>query len=435
MEGPWELPSGWRWLPLHEVADAPERGEPSKRFKDSFSYLDVSGIDGTELSPKIISSKNAPSRARQFLEPNDSVISGVRVYLRNFALIAARGPDVASTAFCVLRPKSRILPRYLYRWLTCDHFLQPLLPLQRGNSPPAVLDGDIREQLIPIPDAKVIQQQIVDRIDELFSELDDGERALAEARAGIKTYRRSLLTAAVIGRLTAAWRSVANVEVTNRKRSDKIAEYFEAQFEIPGSWRWEKLGRLIADTLIGLDKAARYQSREQIGAPYIKMNNISMDGKVSWEGTVYVALSSREAKKYTLRDDDILFNTRNSLELVGKAGLVKRLPSGAVFNNNLMRIRFCADVLPEFAILQLCSPVFRRRMELIKRATTSVAAIYRKDLFDLPFAVPPLEEQREIVSILSRDVLEVDLPSALGTQIKTAYQSVLGAAFRGELIQ
>ena len=52
-----------------------------------------------------------------------------------------------------------------------------------------------------------MQRAIVARIDELFTELDDGEAALARARADLGTWRKALLKAAVTGELTADWRA------------------------------------------------------------------------------------------------------------------------------------------------------------------------------------------------------------------------------------
>ena len=50
------------------------------------------------------------------------------------------------------------------------------------------------------------QRRIVAKLEELFSELDNGVESLQLARAQLKTYRRSLLKAAFEGRLTEQWR-------------------------------------------------------------------------------------------------------------------------------------------------------------------------------------------------------------------------------------
>lgn len=51
------------------------------------------------------------------------------------------------------------------------------------------------------------QKRIVSKIEELFSDLDAGVAALKRARANLRRYRASVLKSAVEGRLTAAWRS------------------------------------------------------------------------------------------------------------------------------------------------------------------------------------------------------------------------------------
>lgn len=66
-----------------------------------------------------------------------------------------------------------LYPDLLYHWVSSDPFINRLLPLQRGNSPPAVLDDDVRAQLMPFSPPEV-QRAIVARIDALFAEIGEG---------------------------------------------------------------------------------------------------------------------------------------------------------------------------------------------------------------------------------------------------------------------
>jgi type I restriction enzyme S subunit len=50
------------------------------------------------------------------------------------------------------------------------------------------------------------QRRIVEKIDELFSQIEAGERALEQARRLLDRYRQSVLKAAVTGELTRDWR-------------------------------------------------------------------------------------------------------------------------------------------------------------------------------------------------------------------------------------
>src|SRR5207249_4782207 len=129
------------------------------------------------------------------------------------------------------------------------------------------------------------------------------------------------------------------------------------------------------------------------GYQYLKMDAIRLDGSLSMEDLVYIDANKPDATRYSLRANDILFNTRNSVELVGKTALVPSAAEGFLFNNNIMRMRVSIGFVPGFIALQMSSLPFRDRLEKIKRATTSVAAIYRKDLFPQALAIAPVAEQ------------------------------------------
>ena len=53
---------------------------------------------------------------------------------------------------------------------------------------------------------------MVARIDELFTEIADGETLLARARDDLDTWRRALLKAAVTGELTREWRRDSQIK-------------------------------------------------------------------------------------------------------------------------------------------------------------------------------------------------------------------------------
>ncbi len=320
------------------------------------------------------------------------------------------------------------------------------------------------------------QSRIVEKVDELFSDLDAGVAELKAAQAKLTQYRQTLLKAAVEGTLTADWRTerATRDEVTEtgeqllerilaerRKRWEaKHLARFKEQYTIPpkgwqdkypepvmpvtidlqalpAGWVWASLDQATNESLIGLDRGQDQQS-DSAAFGYIKMNNVSMDGSVDVENLVRVNASGDEVAKYSVALDDVLFNTRNSLELVGKVGLVSALNGITLYNNNLMRLRFDGALLPALACRQMCGPDFRSRMERVKKATTSVAAVYAKDLFPLVVAIAPLDEQAEILRILDlamggAKLLESAIARAL-TQSTAQRKNILKSAFSGQLV-
>ena len=58
-----------------------------------------------------------------------------------------------------------------------------------------------------------IQGEVVEKIEELFTQLDAAEAALKRAQSNLKRYQQSLLQAAVTGELTREWREAHQDEI------------------------------------------------------------------------------------------------------------------------------------------------------------------------------------------------------------------------------
>jgi len=430
IDGPWDLPEGWEWQRLSAVSDVPERGDPRAKFASAFSYLDVSGIDQGRLSPRVIPVADAPSRARQILQANDSVISGVRIYLRNFALIEEGGPDVASTAFCVLRPRPKIDPKYLFYWVGSDQFIQRLLPLQRGNSPPAVLDADIRDQPIPVPPLAA-QRRIVTRIQGLLSEIEEGESALAEARARLDTYRKSLLNAAVAGALTYDWRRahkpcesgqtlLVRIRATHnrangvgKRKTSREASLTLDEIDsdlLPTGWGYARFDEVLS---ILSDRGIKIKERDY--TPVGKFPVID-------QGAKPIAAYTDDAKMVQQHVSPVI-----------------------IFGDHTRRFKyidfpFCvgADGVKMMAPHPLMSPRFLFRVLEASRFEDRGYSRHFQFVRELKLPIPSKEEQDEIVAISDETLTQAN-EFERGIREQQSYcaalrQSILSSAFRGELV-
>jgi len=324
---------------------------------------------------------------------------------------------------CIIRPDESVNNNYLRWYLASPVVQRQINSMESGATRQALTKEKILEFEVPVPDL-MIQHQVVAEIEKQFSRLDEAVANLQRVKANLKRYKASVLKAAIEGRLVETEASIAQREgrsyETGEQLLQRILEERRAKWkskgkykeplshdcqalpEIPEGWAWCSLDAASAETLIGLDRGRDQQREEAIGVRYVKMNNVSMDGDVETDDLVYVDASSDEVARYELVNGDLLFNTRNSLELVGKVGIVRAIPARTVFNNNLMRIRTPDGISPFFLGYQMCSSGFRQRMEKVKKATTSVAAVYQKDLLPLAIALPPKSEQIRIVAEIDR---------------------------------
>ncbi|MBK8945453.1 MAG: restriction endonuclease subunit S [Ignavibacteriae bacterium] len=280
---------------------------------------------------------------------------------------------------------------------------------QHAVNQSSINQSKLNNLLFPLPPLNE-QHRIVEKIEELFTKLDASVTELKNVKKQLKRYRQSVLKSA-----------------------------FEGKFDSSKSkWNIYTLGELILESQLGLVRSKREQNNLHQGTAYIKMNNVGMDGSVSLNNLVYVEVSNEEKNKYLLKESDILFNTRNSLELVGKTGIITRLSEEIIYNNNLMRIRFGENINPQFIVYQMCSLEFRANMELVKKSTTNVAAIYAKDLFPLKIKAPSIDAQKLIVEeIESRlsvaDKIEEEIDKNL-KRTEQLRQSILKKAFEGKLV-
>ncbi|MGQ6539743.1 restriction endonuclease subunit S, partial [Serratia sp. IR-2025] len=112
-----------------------------------------------------------------------------------------------------------------------------------------------------------------------------------------------------------------------------------------------------------------------------------------------VNATQHEVVQYSLRENDFLFNTRNSKELVGKTCVFNSTSKETVlYNNNMLRAVFLEGVLSYQIDIWMRSSSGKTELEKIKSGTTNVWAIYQGKLELLCCLVPPLAEQYRIVA-------------------------------------
>jgi type I restriction enzyme, S subunit len=463
--GLWELPTGWAWAPASSFATVVGGGtprdaaDPANYAAEGIPWLtpaDLSGYTRSHIDrgARSLSQRGFENSSARFL-PAGTVLFSSRAPV-GYCVVASN-PICTNQGFKSLVLRSEIVPEYIRYYML---FNRKYFVYNASGTTFKELSGSVLADLLfPIAPTRQ-QRRIVARIDELFAEIGEGETALQRARQGLDTWRRALLKAAVTGELTRDWREANRPPDTGidllvriraeggrfRPRKGRVYRKSASEAlntnslpELPEGWVWARIGEIVSDTLIGLDRNAAAQREGSDGTPYIKMNNISMDGVVDTKGLVRTCVNAAETVRYKVLAGDVLFNTRNSRELVGKTGIVKDIAEDTVFNNNILRLRFPPGINHDFINFQICSPIFRRNLELVKRATRSVAAVYQADLLLLPIAITSTAEQAEIVSTLKLYTEKASNAADLverttHTDRVALRRSILKAAFEGRLV-
>jgi type I restriction enzyme, S subunit len=160
----------WDQVSIGSICFDIETVNPRERPDVSFRYVDISSVDKDSkvisVAPEILG-KDAPSRARKKIRAGDILVSTVRPNLNAVALVPSDlDGEVASTGFCVLRPREEKLERrFLFYWTTTPSFVDYLVSNVRGAHYPAVSDGTVKSASIPLPPLAE-QKRIVEILDQ-----------------------------------------------------------------------------------------------------------------------------------------------------------------------------------------------------------------------------------------------------------------------------
>ena len=168
---------------------------------------------------------------------------------------------------------------------------------------------------------------------------------------------------------------------------------------IPEDWDSPQLHAILKSMQLG----GNYKNSErETNWPLIKMGNLDR-GSIKLERLKFIDNVQRPDRRDRLRSDDILFNTRNTLELVGKVAAWRDELPEAYFNSNILRMEFEETKVSSKRFMN-CILNTNQSLKCLRGlaiGTTSVAAIYSRDLVKLRVPLPTKAEQIAIAEVLS----------------------------------
>ena len=172
-----KFPKNWTWAKGINIFLPMKSTKPKD---EEFQYIDIDSIDNKRQiinGIKILKTSKAPSRASRYTQKNDVIFSMVRPYLRNIAKVIDDN-CIASTGFYVCSPTPKLLNSdYCYYLMISEYVVNGLNQFMKGDNSPSISKRHIDEWLFPLPPFAE-QQRIVQKIEALFSVLDNIQNAL-----------------------------------------------------------------------------------------------------------------------------------------------------------------------------------------------------------------------------------------------------------------
>jgi len=400
--------SSWISKELGEVCKTSSGGTPL-RSKTEYYKGNIPWIKSGELDKGIIYdseehiSEEAVKKSSAKIFPTNTIL--IALYGATIGKLAILGvPATTNQAVCGIYQNSIFEPNFLFNYLF--HKKQKLIEQGTGGAQPNISQTILKRlpvPIVPLPE----QRAIVSKIEQLFSELDNGIANLKSAKEKLEVYRQSVLQKAFEGELT-------KVSMT----------------KIP-----------LKELMLNKPQNGLYKPNSEYGSG---TKIIRIDG--FYDGDILehyeyqrVNLNNDEIEKYSIQEGNILVNRVNSMSHLGKCGLVSKINEPTVFESNIMKIDIDFSSAISFYIKYYLSSL-KGREELTKNAKQAVnqASINQTDVGNTMVPHCLLNEQRQIVQeiesrLLVADKLSESIIESLDKS-EALRQSILKKAFSGELL-
>ena len=293
-------------------------------------------------------------------------------------------------------PNDGIDKMYLYYYL-CS-VVAVLYSKTHGSGMVHITKGPFMATPIPVPPL-VEQKRIVARIEELFSELDNGVETLRKTKQQLVVYRQAVY---------------ASVYGTDDLRP--ITDFFD----ISG----------------GLTKnSKRYEL--PIKMPYLRVANVYYN-ELDLSEIKYIGVTENEVERTLLRKDDLLFVGGNgSKEQIGRVAIWDGSIENCLHQNHLIKGRPVEGMLPQFALYYLISRYGRKQILDVASSTSGLYTLSTNKVRNLKIPYADMEQQKKCIETIEArisvcDSIEKTVDTAL-QQAEAMRQSILKQAFEGAL--
>ncbi len=401
LDGPWELPEGWKWVRLGDVFIEDKTSINPQEFPEKEFWLvtmdNVESHTGKLIKRVIVKGKDIQSTKYIFNE--EHILYGkLRPYLNK--VYEPDGKGICTTEFVPFRIKDRVDKRFVALYLRSPWVVEYANSLTKGARQPRVRIKDLLKYPIPLPPLEE-QKRIVAKLDEIYAKLEEAKRLAREAK-----------------------------EQAEKLMASALHEVFSKADE--RGWEWVKLKDIAKHEMGGTPKKGRKEYWENGEIPWITASEIPSDSKYV---TTYRFLITKRALKESNTKlafpGDILLVTTASIGKIAIASFTvavnQQITIISTKNKNKADNEFLYYAIKYF---------FPIKFNINSRGAAQIH-INQKMIQRFQIPLPPLEEQKRIVSYLDaiseRARQLVKLYEEREKELEKLWFSALDKAFKGML--
>jgi type I restriction enzyme, S subunit len=463
-----KLPTGWVFSTIGEVCEPSQYGYTAKASSSGRTHY----LRTTDITSGLINWASVPycdipenEEPKYLLNDGDVVIS--RAGSVGFSCLILN-PAKSVFASYLIRFRPLILPKYFSYFLNTPAYWESIGERSLGIAVQNVNATNLSEIQIPIA-PKAEQSRLVEKLEELFSDLDAGVAELKAAQKKLAQYRQSLLKAAVEGSLTAEWRAKNTPKETGAQLLERILKERRTRWEekqlakfkeqgktppkgwqdkypepvqpdttnlpeLPEGWVWASLDQLTEFITSGSRGWADYYSNE--GALFIRSQNINKD----WLDLSDIAFvqppKSSEGARTRVKANDLLLTITGAK--VGKSAQVINDLEEAYVSQHVALIRLVNITLASYAHLFLTSDTGGRGQLNKEAYGAGKPGLNLQQVAAVSIPLPCIDELSKLIGIVEFQLQSIsdtmtNIQQSL-TQAAAQRKNILKSAFSGQLV-
>ena len=350
------------YVKLEEICTIVSGGTPSRSKPNYWNNGNIPWIKIKDMKSKYIDS------AEEFITEEGLNNSSTKMLKRNtilYSIFATLGEvGILKIDACTnqaiaglsLKEDSNILKEYLYYYLKSKK--KDVNNLGRGVAQNNINLSLLRKFKIPVIPLRQ-QKKIIEVLDNVSSTINNYERELALLDELVKA---------------------------------RFVEMFGDPIENQKDWEVVKIRDIVKDVRYGTSKPAVEGGRY----PYLRMNNLTVDGGLDLSDLKYIDIPDNEIEKCVVRKGDILFNRTNSIDLIGKTAVFNLLDD-MVIAGYIIRIRLNDQILPDVFSQYMNLEAMKKVLRGMAKGAVNQANINAQELQNIKVYIPDMGLQRNYV--------------------------------------
>jgi type I restriction enzyme S subunit len=401
-----DLPPGWAWAGVNEIAETSSGGTPS-RSEIAFFGGDIPWVKSGELKEGPVTGETEEHLTQagldncnaKLLKPGTILVAMYGATTGRLGLLTAAA--TTNQAICAIEAHDGVEPRFLFYALL--HQRSHLLSSRIGGAQPNISQGFLAKLKVPVPPSAE-QRRIVAEIEKHFSRLEAAIASLRHAKANLKRCRRSATEAA-------------------------FAAYSAAPIRQLGD-----LGETVGGVTKGQKRKAGIQTRP---VPYLRVANVQR-GNLDLDHIKCIEATEEEIRSLRLIYGDVLLNEGGDRDKLGRGWIWEGQIAECIHQNHVFRVRLNPLLAAPKFVSHYANHFGQRYFFEEGNQTTNLASLNMTKLRALPIPLPPVGEQDKLVTGLENHLSLIDdLDHSVDVDLLRAArlrQSILKKAFEGKLV-